>query len=70
MEESAGKMIPVIERTVEKISQEATLNVNQLSLQMALDIVGHVLFGLEFDALVGKQDQLIEAMMIILHRSV
>ena len=70
MEEQSGKMIPVIERTVEKISREATINVNQISLQMALDIVGHVLFGLEFDALGGQQDELMEAMMTILHRSV
>ncbi|KAK7104812.1 cytochrome P450 3A41-like [Littorina saxatilis] len=69
MEANAGKMIQVIERTVEKISRQSTLNVNQISLQMALDIVGHVLFGLELDALGCKQDKLIDAMMTILHRA-
>lgn len=35
---------------------------------MALDIVGHVLFEIDLNALDGKQDDLLECMVTILHK--
>lgn len=69
MEKKAPKMIAVIERAIQKMSRGSTVNVNEISLQMALDIVGQVLFDLELDALGGQQDELIQAMTTILHRT-
>lgn len=70
IEERASIMVDDIEKMCSKIKQQSlkSVNLTYWTLRLALDIVGHVLLQLDLEALDGKQDELLDCMMTILHK--
>ena len=70
IEERASIMVDDIEKMCSKIKQQSlkSVNLTHWTLRLALDIVGHVLLQLDLEALDGKQDELLDCMMTILHK--
>ncbi|XP_067681618.1 cytochrome P450 3A17-like [Haliotis asinina] len=69
MEEKGLLMIKDIEKMIKMISKSTKINVNEITLKLALDIVGHVLIDLDLEALDGKRDEILGCMMTILHKA-
>ncbi|XP_071080924.1 cytochrome P450 3A41-like [Haliotis cracherodii] len=69
MEERGLLMIKDIEKMIQIISKNTMINVNEVTLKLALDIVGHVLIDVDLEALDGKRDKILECMMTILHKA-
>ncbi|VDI72211.1 Hypothetical predicted protein [Mytilus galloprovincialis] len=70
IEERASWIFEDTKRICSKIRLKSlkSVNITNWSLRMALDIVGHVLFEIDLNALDGKQDDLLECMVTILHK--
>lgn len=72
LEEKGGLIIKDVEKFCASISKEAKsgqlINVTDWALRLAMDVVGHMLLQLDLYALEGKQKELLECLMTILHR--
>ncbi|KAK3594323.1 hypothetical protein CHS0354_024259, partial [Potamilus streckersoni] len=71
--EERGKLIiadvdNLCEKILHRSQKQENINITQLSLEFAMDVVGHVLLDLDLYALEGRQTKLLDCLTTILHR--